>query len=798
MSAIPTPAALARLRMNPPAPEDVQPPLTRVSSFPSSSSTSSPALLSPIPSATNTSASSTPSSSTQPSPFSSPPSSSSSPSAQPPSLPSSVLTPPLAVPTHAPHPSAAPLSLVPPYYDPELFTTPPPDHLVCAICTGVVHSPLNLSCSHLFCASCLAQWCQAQAQTQLVEQVAAAAAAAASTGTLTTPSSTHPAHPPSSTPLPLPSASSPSTTTSPTPPIPSTHACPTCRAPFSLFLASPNHAIQHVIANMEVRCPNHDAGCPIRLQMGLRERNVIAHRRRCPWEKVRCRYAPECRVVGERRDMERHERVECSERMRECDECGEFVKCGEWDAHRASAFGCVGLMLCPHRCRTEPGRGEEEEEEEVAVGTGGSRKKNRTADDEQGKEEEHRLAALQPFHSPSASTTPSSTPPVSSPSTSSPPRAARLELSAPSSPTPQLFVSTKRKFGIMTNPAHLSAATPINGSSSSSSSSSSSTPSSSSSSPAPFTVIRRSTLAAHLAVCPLRPIQCDLCPARVLRSGVEAHFQANLASHLIALQRSHRSEQLKSDLLLSELSKLRKENSDMRREVGELSRQVCSPPLFAFFFDIAPLSLLCSHYISNDFVCGDHSYYFALHRQGNFFSAFVYLKTGATPVRLSYVLMVKQRKQPHRTAASSPAPPSPSEQRVDGEVDGLLEHDAAAVVGPSQPPLSLSPVTSLVSSSSSSAFSSPSPPPFSPSPVSLRVKLDVEYKAAEGKGIANWFTLVDLTERGGYAVEEDAITIGVLIKDHSSAWVYSAADALYPSLPAAASRAAAHSGLDVV
>ena len=697
-----------------------------------------------------------------------------------------------------------PLSLLPPYYDPELFTTPPPDHLLCAICTGVVHSPLNLSCSHLFCASCLAQWCQAQAQTQAGGEAAAAAGVGAG-GMLTHPSSSSSSAGQSQLP---PSPSHPSSSSPSSSPTPAhvTHACPTCRAPFSLFLASPNHAIQHVIANMEVRCPNHDSGCPATLLMGLRERNVVAHRRTCAWEKVRCRYAPECRRVGERRDMERHERGECGERMRECEECGELVKCGEWETHRASPLGCVGLMLCPHRCRTEVAGGGTRggEEEDVAM-EGAARKKSRTAgvDDEQhGKEEEHKMA-VQAFHS-SASTTPSSTPPASSSPKASPPRSLQLEVSAPPSPTPQLFVSVKRKFGIMTNPAHLSAAPapPSSSASSSSASSSSSnfTPPSFSSSP--FTVIRRSTLAAHLSVCPLRPVQCDLCPARVLRSEVEAHFQANLASHLMALQRSHRSEALKGDLLLSELGKLRQENADMRREVAELTRQVCSPPLFAFFFDIAPLSLLCSHYVSNDFVCGDHSYYFALHRQANCFSAFIYLKTGNTPVRLSYVLMVKQRKQLHRTNASSPAPHSPPEQRVEGEVDGLLEqHDAAALgAGQQQPPLSLSPVTSLVSSSVSSAFSSPSDSPFSPSPVSLRVKLDVEYKAAEGKGIANWFTLADLTERDGYSVDEDAITIGVLIKDHSSAWVYSAADALYPPLPAASSRApgAAHSGLDLL
>lgn len=34
--------------------------------------------------------------------------------------------------------------------------------------------------------------------------------------------------------------------------------------------------------------------------------------------------------------------------------------------------------------------------------------------------------------------------------------------------------------------------------------------------------------------------------------------------------------------------------------------------------------------------------------------------------------------------------------------------------------------------------------------------------------------------RGGYSSEEDALTIGVLIKDHSSSWVYSAGDALNP------------------
>ena len=255
-------------------------------------------------------------------------------------------------------------------------------------------------------------------------------------------------------------------------------------------------------------------------------------------------------------------------------------------------------------------------------------------------------------------------------------------------------------------------------------------------------MLRRSALAAHLSVCPLRPVQCDLCPARVLRSELEAHFQANLVSHLLALQRSCRTERVKAELLSSELQQLRKDAADARKEAAELRRQVCSGPLFAFFFDIAPLSLLCSHYVSNDFVCGDHVYYFALHRQGAYFSAYLYLKSGALPVQLSFVLMVKQR----RPQGASPAPRSP-EHRAEGEVDLSMEPEGVVLGEGSHLPASLSPVTSFVSSSASSSFSTPSPSSLSSSPVSLRVKLDVEYRAAEGKGVSNWSASPSHTRR---------------------------------------------------
>ena len=669
-------------------------------------------------------------------------------------LPSALQSPLLGPSPSSTASTAAALSLVTPYYDPELFTVPPPDHLLCAICTGVVHSPLNLACSHLFCAQCLAQWCQTQA--------ASTSAAGGPSGGLS------PGHAPSSPTHPSPS---PSTSPVPSPPL---HACPTCRAPFSLYLASPNHAIQHVIANMEVRCPNHEAGCPTRLQMGLRERNVIAHRRHCGWEKVRCRYAPDCRALTERRHLEAHERTECSERSRECEDCGELVKCGVWEAHRSGLLGCVGLVYCPHRCRAPAPQSEDDD----AV-----RKRNKHAeevrrdDDDDGDEKRCGLQISVPGSPANASSSTTS-------SSSSPAGGALVAASLRSSPPPQLFVSSKRKFGTMTNPSHLTSPSPSSASSPSFSSSTSS-----SSELGPLTVIRRSAMGAHLSVCPLRLISCDLCPARFLRSELESHFHSNLTSHLVALAHSHRTEQLKREQAVSEAAALRKEAAELRWEVAELHRQIRSSPLFAFFFDIHPLSLLGSHYVSNDFVCGDHVYCFALHRQGDAFSAFVHLKSGAVPVQLSYVLMVKRRKRGGMgmaTADSSPAPLSP-ELRPEGEGEGAGSAVGSGV-GAGVRGGSVSPAGSLASSASS--VSSHSAAGWSSAPASavcLRVKVEAEFGAAEGKGISNWFTLADLAQRGGYSADEDAITIGVLIKDHASSWVYSAADALHPALPAPSS-----------
>jgi len=194
-----------------------------------------------------------------------------------------------------------------------------------------------------------------------------------------------------------------------------------------------------------------------------------------------------------------------------------------------------------------------------------------------------------------------------------------------------------------------------------------------------------------------------------------------------------------------------------------MQRQVSSGPLFAYFFDIHPISLLCSHYVSNDFVCGDHVYYFALHRAANLFSAYLYLKLGQTPLKLTYVLIVKKR--PQETA--TPADAAVVADAIDINTSHSTQH-----------------ITYTTSSGDTSAFgnstprSSSSPSSLTRSTICLRSKLDVEYQAKEGKGVRDWFSLTDLQSRGGYSPDEDVVTIGILINDHSTSWVYSAADQL--------------------
>ena len=725
----------------------------------------------------------------------------------------SLLISPLASPRLSPATSTASVSLPPqPHFSVDLFASAVPDHLICAICTGVVHSPLNLSCSHLFCASCLAQWCQSHSAQQ-AEQTATVAAtdaiapatltagAAAVSGTVVTVAASSTLQLPSSVAVtspisPVSPASHPISVSSPSsPPAAAFHLCPTCRAPFSLFLASPNHAIQHQIAHLTVRCPNHSAGCPTLLQMGSKERNIADHLRSCPHEKVRCRLAG-CGALTERREAERHERVECKQRLRECGDCGECVKRGEWEAHRSGLLGCVGLMYCPHHCTTVANGVQAEHERSAETDR---RKKQRVQDQIQ---HDMRTDTVATTNQAATSITPSSMSLPMTLSSASSSSSTTPSFSSAPSPVPQAGSSSKRKFESGFQLSVSVAPTDSQPSSDASSvPSPAQSPSSVSSEPSPqLTVIRRSGLAAHLSVCLLRPIQCDLCFASVLRCQLSQHYADNLVSHMLALQRTVRTERSRSDVLSDELVQVRKENSLLRKEMAELSRHVHSGPLFAYFFDIAPISLLCSHYISNDFLCGDHVYYFALHRQQHLFSAYLYLKSGSTPVALSFVLMLKQRKAAVAATVAQHSPTSDM-HRVEGAVDVDVDVDeveasglantAAAADAAGEPqsdlPSALSPGTPF--SASSTAFSASSVG-FT-SPVCLRVKLDVEYSGAEGKGVSNWFTLADLQERGGYSSEEDALTIGVLIKDHSSSWVYSAADALNPIHIAAATDEAA-------
>lgn len=166
--------------------------------------------------------------------------------------------------------------------------------LICAICHNIVCCPVNIStCAHLFCRSCLSQWCK-----------------------------------------------------SPTLKF-SLATCPVCRTALSkLEDYDVNSYIQNKVDQLQVRCPNFNQGCMVLLPLKQHGNEIQNHLHQCEFTSYDCPYCSKSLLVKEKKV---HLEV-CPNYTIKCQYCSMGFKQAEYKHHLASPQECLGLIGCQNEC----------------------------------------------------------------------------------------------------------------------------------------------------------------------------------------------------------------------------------------------------------------------------------------------------------------------------------------------------------------------------------------------------------------------------------------------------------------
>lgn len=83
------------------------------------------------------------------------------------------------------------------------------------------------------------------------------------------------------------------------------------------------------------------------MSLGLKERNLTAHRSVCSSEISACHYAPDCKTNVSRTEIKTHTLPTCNERLVSCEHCCAQIRASKWKEHRESLLGCTDIILCP-------------------------------------------------------------------------------------------------------------------------------------------------------------------------------------------------------------------------------------------------------------------------------------------------------------------------------------------------------------------------------------------------------------------------------------------------------------------
>jgi hypothetical protein len=243
------------------------------------------------------------------------------------------------------------------FLDPALFINPDVD--TCSVCNLVVHQPAELSCGHLFCASCWWTWMST----------------CRNNGTDST--------------------------------------CPSCKATVdpAAVRVSPSACLR--VFKQQVRCVENAAGCTATFTLGQDYRGAREHLVFCNYAEQQCRFCqgmyrpiasaeheavcsrPCPNKCGEscRQDQLPEHRKTCREEVVECEWCGECFARGDKEVHlKGRVSGHLDKMSRELRSLRQTMEGMQETI--YALQEGDSRRKRRRldADDEEEEEEEKTVA----------------------------------------------------------------------------------------------------------------------------------------------------------------------------------------------------------------------------------------------------------------------------------------------------------------------------------------------------------------------------------------------------------------------
>ena len=174
------------------------------------------------------------------------------------------------------------------FLDKELFIKPLPKDYNCPVCTGIIRSPYNLSCTHLLCSECFKRC---------------------------------------------------STVIS--------NKCPLCSTDYRGEHLQIAHFVNKKVWGSQICCPNKKEGCTWKDTLGIEERNLNKHMNECSYTIVNCE---QCNKEIRKLELDNHLKNLCEKRKVECEFCQDKILLNEYKEHLNEETKCNSFIFCPYKC----------------------------------------------------------------------------------------------------------------------------------------------------------------------------------------------------------------------------------------------------------------------------------------------------------------------------------------------------------------------------------------------------------------------------------------------------------------